>query len=46
MKLFKNLASNFKEDDFLGTCSCSYGESNPHSQEPCSWIEQNLADDF
>ena len=46
MKLFQNLTSSFREDGFLRICSCSYSESSPHSPEPCSWIDQNLANDF
>ena len=33
MKLFQNLTSSFREDDFLGICSCSYSESSPHKPE-------------
>ena len=46
MKLFQNLTSSFREDGFLRICSFSYGESSPHLPEPCSWIDQNLANNF
>ena len=32
MKLFQNLTDRFKEEDFLGICSCSYSESTPIHQ--------------
>ena len=34
MKLFQNLTSGFREEDFLRICSCLYSESSPHSPEP------------
>ena len=46
MKLFQNMISSFREDGFLRICSCSYSEGSPHSPEPCSWIDQNLAKIF
>ena len=46
MELFQNLTSSFREDGFLRICSCSYSESSPHSPEPYSWIDQNLANEF
>ena len=46
MKLFQNMTSSFREDGFLRICSCSYSESSPHSPEPCTWIDQNLTNDF
>ena len=46
MKLFQNLTSSFREDGFLRICLCSCRKSSPHSPEPCSMIDQNLANDF
>ena len=44
MKLFQNLASGFREEDFfLRICSCPYSESNPHSLEPCLMADRNSA---
>ena len=42
MKLFQNLTSGFREEDFLGICSRPYSESSPHSLEPCLWTDQNF----
>ena len=40
MKLFQNLASSFREDDFLKICSCSYSESSPiHQSHFCILIK-------
>ena len=46
MKLFQNLTSRYRGEDFLGICSCSYSESSPHSPEPCLWIVQNFANNI
>ena len=46
MKLFQNLTRSFRQEDFLGIRQCSYSESSPHSPEPCSWMDQNLANYF
>ena len=46
MKLFQNLTSSFREEDFLGICLCSYSESSPHAPKPCLWTDQNFANNF
>ena len=46
LKLFQNITSSFREDGFPRICSCLYSESSPHSPEPCSLIDQNLANNF
>ena len=46
MKLFQNLTSSFGEEDFLEICSCPYGESSPHSLEPCLMRDKNFANNF
>ena len=38
---FQNLTVRFREEDFLGICSCSYSESSTHSPKPCLWKDQN-----
>ena len=40
---FKNLNNSFREEVFLGICSCSYSEGSPHSPEPCVWTDKNFA---
>ena len=42
MKLFQNLTSGFREEDFLRISSCPYSESSPHSLEPCLMMNQNF----
>ena len=46
MKLFQNLACGFREEDFLRTCLGPYGESSPHSPEPCLMTDQNSRNNF
>ena len=46
MKLFQNLTSDFRQEDFLRICSCPYGESSPHSLEPCLMTDENFANNF
>ena len=45
-KLFQNLTSGFKEEDFLRIYSCPYSAKSPHSPEPCLWTDQNFANNF
>ena len=40
IKLFQNLTSTFREEDFLGVCSCPYSQSSPHSLVPCLKTDQ------
>ena len=42
MKLFQNLTCSFREEFFLRICSCSCGESSPHSPEPCVWTDKKI----
>ena len=42
MKLFQNLTSGFREEDFLRISSCPYSARSPHSPEPCLWTDQNF----
>ena len=46
VKLFQNLTSGFREDDFLRICSCPYNARIPHSPEPCQWTDQNFGTIF
>ena len=46
MKLSQYLTSAFREEDFLRICSYPYGESSPHSLEPCLMTDQNFANNF
>ena len=46
VKLFQNLTSSFREEDFLRISSCPYSARGPHSPEPCFWAEQNFANNF
>ena len=43
VKLFQNLTSGFREEDFLRISSCQYSARSPHSPEPCLWTDQNFA---
>ena len=45
-KLFQNLTSGFREEDFLRISSCPYSARIPHSPEPCLWTDQNFANNF
>ena len=45
-KLFQNLTSGFREEDFLIISSCPYSARSPHSPEPCLWTDQNFANNF
>ena len=45
-KLFQNLTSGFREEDFLRISSCSYNARSPHSPERCLWTDQNFANNF
>ena len=45
-KLFQNLTSGFKEEDFLRIYSCPYSAKSPHSPKPCLWTDQNFANNF
>ena len=40
-KSFQNLTSSFGKEDFLRISSCPYSARNPHSPEPCLWMDQN-----
>ena len=44
MKLFQNLTSGFREEDFLRKSLCPYSARSPHSPEPCFGTNQNFAD--
>ena len=46
VKLFQNLTSSFREEDFLRISSCPYSARSPHSPEPCLWMDQNFANNF
>ena len=46
IKLFQNLTSGFREEDFLRICLCPYSERSPHSLEPCLMTDQNFANNF
>ena len=43
VKLFQNLTSSFREEDFLRISLCPYSARSPHSPEPCLWTDQNFA---
>ena len=40
VKLFQNLTSGFRGEDFLRIFSCPYSARSPHSPEPCSRTDQ------
>ena len=46
MKLFQNLTSSFREEDFLRISSCPYSARSPHSPEPCFLVDHNFANNF
>ena len=46
VKLFQNLTSGFREEDFLRISSCPYSARSPHSTEPCVWMDQNFTNKF
>ena len=46
VKLFQNVTSGFRKEDFLWTFSCLYSAKSPHSPEPCLWMDQNFANKF
>ena len=46
VKLFQNLTSGFREEDFLRIPSSLYSTRSPHSPEPCFWTDQNFANNF
>ena len=46
VKLFQNLTSGFREDDYLRISSCPHTARSPHSSEPCFWVDQNFANNF
>ena len=46
VKLFQNLTSSFREEDFLRISSCPYSARSPHSPEPCLWMDWNFANNF
>ena len=46
VKLFQNLTSGFKEEDFTRISTCPYSARSPHSQEPCLWTDPNLGNNF
>ena len=46
VKLFQNLTSGFREEDFLRISSFPYSESSPHSLEPCLKTDQNFPNNF
>ena len=46
VKLFQNLTSGFREEDFLRISSCPYSARSPHSPEPCLWMDQNFVNNF
>ena len=46
LKLFQNLTSSFREEDFLRISTCPYSARSPHSPEPCFWADQNFANNF
>ena len=46
VKLFQNLTSSFREEDFLRISSCPYSARSPHSPEPCLWTDKNSANNF
>ena len=45
MKLFQNLKSGFREEEFLRISSCPYFASSPYS-ESCLLTDQSLANIF
>ena len=46
VKLFQNLTSSFREQDFLWISSCPCCARSPHSPEQCFWADQNFANNF
>ena len=46
VKLFQNLTSGFREEDFLRISLCLYSARSPHSPEPCLRTDQNFAKNF
>ena len=46
VKLFHNLTSGLREEDFLKIASCPYSPRSPHSPEPCLRMDQNFANNF
>ena len=40
MKLFQNLTSGFREEDFLRIPSCPYSARSPNLPETCLWTDQ------
>ena len=46
VKLFQNLTSNFREDDFLRISLCLYSASSQHSPEPCLFTDKNFVNNF
>ena len=46
VKLFQNLSSCFREEDFLRISSYPYSARSSHSPEPCLWTDQNFAYNF
>ena len=46
VKLFQNLTSGFREEDFLKVSSCHYGAKSPNSPEPCLLMDQNFVNNF
>ena len=44
MKLFQNLTSGFRKEDFFSSSS-TYSARSPHSQDPF-WTDQNFANNF
>ena len=46
LKLFQNLTSSFREEDFLRISPCPYSARSPHSPEPCLRTDQNFANKF
>ena len=45
-KLFQNLTSGFRGEDFLRISPCSYSARSSHVPEPCLWMDQNFANSF
>ena len=46
LKLFQNLTSGFREEDFLRISSCPYSARSPHSLEPCLLTDKNFENNF
>ena len=46
VKLFQNLTSRFREEDFLRISLCTNSANSPHSPEPCLSTDQNFAKSF